>query len=345
MKFNPCFFLEETSELDPKSQMLLMRIICHHFSNKKGFEIVENDDKNLTKTSQKACKKLHISKGNANKIAHLLITFCTEIDSFLWHFPTYEAVSAMVEKSLIARKSAESRWKIEKEKGMRLHDADKREEKEEKEEIYTLKESENVFSDIETEPVPPTVKIPYSLNENGSVTAKNYNSDAPKKINPDLPLMYRGYFLEFWDVYPRAESQNLAENAFYLTLQYQGVTAEYLIERAKILAKMLKAGIVEKKFVPQPHNWLEKGNFNDRTLDEFMDAPVTAKEANAGLLEHEVLLKEKTLYHKPTGRLIETEGVEVKKTQFGDYVMRFSNGTIAEVGQLDIPHPEMLKGA
>jgi hypothetical protein len=345
MKFNPCFFLEETSELDPKSQMLLMRIICHHFSNKKGFEIVENDDKNLTKTSQKACKKLHISKGNASKIAHLLITFCTEIDSFLWHFPTYEAVSAMVEKSLIARKSAESRWKIEKEKGMRLHDADKREEREEKEEIYTLKESENVFSDIETEPVPPTVKIPYPLNEAGSVTALTFKNAPPqKKINPDFFIEHGETFQAFWEAYPRATKKPNANEAVIRALVSGAVDAETLLARTRAYAvKMKKEDKVS--YAPDPHRWIEQEQWEDGELIAFMDAPVTAKEANAGLLEHEVLLKEKTLYHKPTGRLIETEGVEVKRTQFGDYVMRFSNGTIAEVGHLDIPHPEMLKGA
>ena len=342
MKFNPCFFLEETSELDPKSQMLLMRIICHHFSNKKGFEIVENDDKNLTKTSQKACKKLHISKGNASKIAYLLITFCTEIDSFLWHFPTYEAVNAMVEKSLIARKSAESRWKIDKEKSMRLHNADKREEREEREEKETNKESENVSSDSEIE----TEKQTHSLNENGSVPALNFKNAPPqKKINPDLFVEHAEAMREFWEAYPKATKRRPMENAFLQEIQYDGVTPERLVERAKAYAQKVKHEEIEARFIPDPYKWLENGQYDDRTLDEFMNRPVTAKEKNAGLLEHEILLKEKTLYHKPSGRLIETEGVEVKKTQYGFYVMRFANGLIAELGHLDIPHPSLLKGA
>jgi hypothetical protein len=209
----------------------------------------------------------------------------------------------------------------------------------------TNKESENVFSDFENEKEKPENQT-HSLNENGSVASLNFkNAPPPKKINPDLFVEHAEAMRDFWEAYPKATKRRPMENAFLQEIQYDGVTPERLVERAKAYAQKVKHEEIEPRFIPDPYKWLENGQYDDRTLDEFMNRPVTAKEKNAGLLEHEILLNEKTLYHKPSGRLIETEGAEAKKTQYGFYVMRFADGLIAHLGHLEIPHPSLLKGA
>jgi hypothetical protein len=209
----------------------------------------------------------------------------------------------------------------------------------------TLSKEENVFSDFENEKEKPENQT-HSLNENGSVASSTFkNAPPPKKPNPDLFVEHAEAMRDFWEAYPKATKRRPMENAFLQEIQYEGVTPERLVERAKAYAQKVKHEEIDPRFIPDPYKWLENGQYDDRTLDEFMNRPVTAKEKNAGLLEHEILLNEKTLYHKPSGRLIETEGAEAKKTQYGFYVMRFADGLIAHLGHLDIPHPSLLKGA
>jgi hypothetical protein len=331
MKLYDTELLDETSGLSDKQFRLYLRMMSFQFRHQVGFT-----------TPQHCVQVMGITQRSASNVEAIMTALGDVVDGKWWasgvHFQLIEKAEKSDKqrvKGLLGGRPKKSRsFPLEKPEENRI---------EENRIDNTLKDSG--FLESETELVPPTVKIPYPLNENGSVASLTFKNAPPqKKMNPDFFVEHAETFQAFWEAYPRATKKPNANEAVIRALVSGAVDAETLLARTRAYAvKMKKEDKVS--YAPDPHRWIEQEQWEDGELIAFMDAPVTTKEANAGLLEHEVLLKEKTLYHKPTGRLIETEGVEVKKTQFGDYVMRFSNGTIAEVGQLDIPHPEMLKGA
>lgn len=327
MKLYDTELFDETSELSDKQFRLYLRMMSFQFRHQVGFT-----------TPQHCVQVMGITQRSASNVEAIMTALGDVVDGKWWasgvHFQLLEKADKSDKqraKGLLGGRPKKSRsFPLEKPEENRIEE--NRIDKE------TNKESDLGFFEIE--------KQTHSPNENGSVSSSIFkDAPPPKKINPDLYIEHAEAMLEFWEAYPKATKRRQMENAFLQEIQYDGVTPERLVERAKAYAQKVKQEEIAPRFIPDPYNWLENGQYDDRTLDEFMNRPVTAKEKNAGLLEHEILLKEKTLYHKPSGRLIETEGVEVKKTQYGFYAMRFANGLIAEVGELEIPHPMLLKGA
>jgi hypothetical protein len=331
MKLYDTELFDETSELSDKQFRLYLRMMSFQFRHQVGFT-----------TPLHCVQVMGITLRSAPNVEAIMTALGDVVDGKWWasgvHFQLLEKAAKSDKqraKGLLGGRPKKSRsFPLEKPEENRIEE--NRVDKE------TNKESENVFSDPEVE----TENQTHSLNENGSVASLNFkNAPPPKKINPDLFVEHAEAMRDFWEAYPKATKRRPMENAFLQEIQYDGVTPERLVERAKAYAQKVKHEEIEPRFIPDPYKWLENGQYDDRTLDEFMNRPVTAKEKNAGLLEHEILLNEKTLYHKPSGRLIETEGAEAKKTQYGFYVMRFADGLIAHLGHLDIPHPSLLKGA
>jgi hypothetical protein len=327
-------FMQETQDLNDKQFRLYLRMIIHQINYKTGFISVGN-----------CIKSMSIHKSNARNIEYIMSTIGDDIDGVWYAIGVHSQIVENLKKVSINRVNGKKGGRPKKANGFCSEKAEENRVEENRIDKETNKESENVFSDFENEKEKPENQT-HSLNENGSVASLNFkNAPPPKKINPDLFVEHAEAMREFWEAYPKATKRRPMENAFLQEIQYDGVTPERLVERAKAYAQKVKHEEIEPRFIPDPYKWLENGQYDDRTLDEFMNRPVTAKEKNAGLLEHEILLNEKTLYHKPSGRLIETEGAEAKKTQYGFYVMRFADGLIAHLGHLEIPHPSLLKGA
>jgi hypothetical protein len=334
MKLYDTELFDETSELSDKQFRLYLRMMSFQFRHQVGFT-----------TPLHCVQVMGITLRSAPNVEAIMTALGDVVDGKWWasgvHFQLLEKAAKSDKqraKGLLGGRPKKSRsFPLEKPEENRIEE--NRVDKE------TNKESENVFSDFENEKEKPENQT-HSLNENGSVASLNFkNAPPPKKINPDLFVEHAEAMRDFWEAYPKATKRRPMENAFLQEIQYEGVTPERLVERAKAYAQKVKHEEIEPRFIPDPYKWLENGQYDDRTLDEFMKRPVTAKEKNAGLLEHEILLKEKTLYHKPSGKLLDMEGAEAKKTQYGFYVMRFADGLIAHLGHLEIPHPSLLKGA
>jgi hypothetical protein len=339
MKLYDTELFDETSELSDKQFRLYLRMMSFQFRHQVGFT-----------TPLHCVQVMGITLRSAPNVEAIMTALGDVVDGKWWasgvHFQLLEKAAKSDKqraKGLLGGRPKKSRsFPLEKPEENRIEENRVEENRIDKE---TNKESENVFSDFENEKEKPENQT-HSLNENGSVASLNFkNAPPPKKINPDLFVEHAEAMRDFWEAYPKATKRRPMENAFLQEIQYDGVTPERLVERAKAYAQKVKHEEIEPRFIPDPYKWLENGQYDDRTLDEFMNRPVTAKEKNAGLLEHEILLKEKTLYHKPSGKLLDMEGAEAKKTQYGFYVMRFADGLIAHLGHLEIPHPSLLKGA
>jgi hypothetical protein len=339
MKLYDTELFDETSELSDKQFRLYLRMMSFQFRHQVGFT-----------TPLHCVQVMGITLRSAPNVEAIMTALGDLVDGKWWasgvHFQLVEKAAKSDKqraKGLLGGRPKKSRsFPLEKPEENRIEENRVEENRIDKE---TNKESENVFSDFENEKEKPENQT-HSLNENGSVASLNFkNAPPPKKINPDLFVEHAEAMRDFWEAYPKATKRRPMENAFLQEIQYDGVTPERLVERAKAYAQKVKHEEIEPRFIPDPYKWLENGQYDDRTLDEFMNRPVTAKEKNAGLLEHEILLKEKTLYHKPSGKLLDMEGAEAKKTQYGFYVMRFADGLIAHLGHLEIPHPSLLKGA
>lgn len=163
------------------------------------------------------------------------------------------------------------------------------------------KESESVFSDVQS------------------------SEQKPIRENPDLFIEHGEAMREFWEAYPKSTKRRLMESAFLQAVVSGKATPEQLVSRAKAVRAKMTKDEQSFSFAPDPHRWLENEQWADGTLDAFEHSEKV--EATTLKLHYQRVLASPTVYDPSNGNRYDTAGAEhFQRFKNGDDLIRFPDG-------------------
>lgn len=121
---------------------------------------------------------------------------------------------------------------------------------------------------------------------------------AVERVNP------KTRFDEFWKIYPRKVGKDKAESKYATCLKR--ADEQTIIDGALALAN--DPNLPEKKYIPHPTTWLERGGWNDEPLAQRWDTPKSDQRLQQGfdLVQRVAARSEETYNYDPfAGKAIE----------------------------------------
>ena len=293
MPFDFSSFFVDTISLNDKEKVMYLEMLCFQFEHELGFKDAAN-----------VCQLLKKTRHNERQINDILKTFFEQMDGNWWQ----KRVLYELEKrdSKLGRLSDNGKKGGRPKKKQLLSESEKQNEsiKENERELKnkeTNKESESVFSDVQS------------------------SEQKPIRENPDFYIEHGEAMREFWEAYPKATKRRLMESAFLQAVVSGKATSEQLVSRAKAVRAKMTKDVQSFSFAPDPHRWLENEQWADGTLDAFEHSEKV--EATTLKFHYQRVLASPCVYDPSNGNRYDTAGAEhFQRFKNGDDLIRFPNG-------------------
>ncbi|GAA2941112.1 hypothetical protein ACFO7V_16730 [Glutamicibacter bergerei] len=130
--------------------------------------------------------------------------------------------------------------------------------------------------------------------------AEEQNTCSPAKPSSERATRFE----EFWKIYPRKVGKDKAEPKYATCLKR--ADEQTIIDGAHRLAN--DPNLPEKKYIPHPTTWLERGGWNDEPLAQRWDTPKSDQRLQQGfdLVQRVAARSEETYNYDPfAGKAIE----------------------------------------